>query len=152
MPVFDWLLFRPALLESFPAEGGQSLFSLGNDDPQSSGEDTNEDTPDPTQSKTEDPDKVADEDTADNPQQGDEDTNAPTQDEYLWIPRAAYEGLLAQLEKKDDQIGRKDTQLEELIERTRETNVLLQGYQKQSGLLPGPAAPGEQPSEETEEN
>ena len=36
-------------------------------------------------------------------------------------------------------VGRKDGQLDELIERFREANVLLQGYQRHFGALPPPA-------------
>ncbi len=64
--------------------------------------------------------------------------NANGQDEYLWINRQVFESLIAQLDKKDEQIGRKDGQVDELLQRNREANVLLKNYQDNYGLLAEP--------------
>ncbi len=137
-PVFDWLLLREALDESFPTVDGQAPPHPLDEDTNDDTQPTDEDTPDHPQSK----DDVAHEDvpkvTHDNPHQSSEDTNDSPQDEYMWIPREVYQDLLAQLEKKDSQIERKDSQLDGLLDRHREANVLLQGYQRHFGALPAP--------------
>ena len=130
LPVFDWLLLREALDETFPAEDRQSPTSpltayphppsaYTNDDAQR----TDEDTPDHTQSENGSPDESVSEGTQDN-------THQPSEEEYLWMPKAVYEGLLSQLEAKDAQLSRKDDQLDAEQERSREHNFLLQGYQR----------------------
>lgn len=145
LPVFDWLLLRGALDETFPAEDRQSPTSPLTAYPHSPSEDTNddaqrtaEDTPDHTQSEKGSPDESVSEGTQDNTHQPSEDTNDPRQEEYMWMPKAVYEGLLFQLEAKDAQLSRKDNQLDAEQERSREHNFLLQGYQRHFGALPSP--------------
>ena len=127
LPVFDWLLQRVALEESFREEGApltlpqptilSYLYEGTNDDTQPSGEDT-DDSP---------------------------------QTEYIRVHREVYRDLIGQLGTKDKQIARKDTQLDNTIQRNGELNVLLQGYQKRLGALPPPTDIREHVTGETEE-
>ncbi len=137
-PVFDWLLLREALDESFPAEEGQAPPHPFGEDTNDDTQPTSEDTPDHTQPKEDATHEGAPEGTHDDTRQPSEDTNDSPQDEYMWTPREVYQDLLAQLEKKDSQIERKDGQLDGLLDRHREANVLLQGYQRKFGALPPP--------------
>ncbi len=137
-PVFDWLLLREALDESFPAAEGQAPPHLFGEDTNDVTQPTGEDTPDHTQSKDDDTHEGLPESTHDNTHQPPEDTNDNHQEQYMWIPREVYQDLLAQLDKKDLQIERKDGQLDGLLDRHREANVLLQGYQRKFGALPAP--------------
>ena len=58
--------------------------------------------------------------------------------EYIRVHREVYRDLIGQLGTKNKQIARKDTQLDNTIQRNGELNVLLQGYQKRLGALPPP--------------
>ena len=118
VPVFEWLLQKTALDESFPADGAQSPPTLLADPPHAPSVDTDDDThpvhedsPAPTQSKTDSPHEIEAEDPNDDTHPAHEDASDPPQEEYLWMPRGVYEGLLAQLEAKDVQLSRKDDQL-----------------------------------------
>ena len=114
LPVFDWLLQRVALEESFREEGAPPHATPA-DDPKLSIEGTNDDT-----------------------QPSGEDTDDSPQTEYIRVHREVYRDLIGQLGTKDKQIARKDTQLDNTIQRNGELNVLLQGYQKRLGALPPP--------------
>ena len=123
-PVFDWLLQRVALEESF-REVGAPPHATPADDPKPSIEGTNDDT-----------------------QASGEDTDDSPQTEYTG---EVYRDLIGQLGTKDKQIARKDTQLDNTIQRNGELNVLLQGYQKRLGALPPPTDIREHVTGETEE-
>jgi len=146
LPVFDWLLLKTSLDEAFPLEGSQlpsdNLQPLHDDIPDHSpdgGPQNPADSPDLGQQKDADIPKVkpaGDNDKVQSP----DDSPASGQEEYIWMPKGMYEGLLEQLGAKDTQLGRKDGQLDELIERFREANILLKGYQRHFGALPPPQA------------
>lgn len=145
LPVFDWLLLKTSLDEAFPLEGSQlpsdNLQPLHDDSPDHSpdGEQQNPaDSPDTGQPKDDEVQKVKTAGADDEVQSPNDNSQASGQEEYVWMPKGMYEGLLEQLGAKDTQLGRKDGQLDELIERFREANVLLQGYQRHFGALPPP--------------
>ena len=93
LPVFDWLLQRVALEESFREEGAPPHATPA-DDPKLSIEGTNDDT-----------------------QPSGEDTDDSPQTEYIRVHREVYRDLIGQLGTKDKQIARKDTQLDNTIQR-----------------------------------
>jgi len=143
--VFDWLLLKTSLDELFPSAGGQpssdNLQQPAADSPDHSpdgGQQNPADSPDTGQPKEDDIQEVKTARVDDDVQQPAADSQDSGQEEYVWMPKGMYEGLLEQLGAKDTQLGRKDGQLDELIERFREANVLLQGYQRHFGALPPP--------------
>ena len=145
LPVFDWLLLKTSLDEAFPLEGSQlpsdNLQPLHDDSPDHSpdrGQQNPADSPDTGQPKDGEVQKVKTAGADDEVQSPNDSSQASGQEDYVWMPKGMYEGLLEQLGAKDTQLGRKDGQLDELIERFREANVLLQGYQRHFGALPPP--------------
>ena len=95
--------------------------------------------------------KLSIEGTNDDTQPSGEDINDSPQTEYIRVHREVYRDLIGQLGTKDKQIARKDTQLDNTIQRNGELNVLLQGYQKRLGALPPPTDIREHVTGETEE-
>ena len=128
--MFDWLLLKTSLDEAFPLEGSQ----LPSDNLQP----LHDDSPDTGQPKDDEVQKVKTAGADDEVQSPNDNSQANGQEEYVWMPKGMYEGLLEQLGAKGTQLGRKDGQLDELIERFREANVLLQGCQCHFGALPPP--------------
>ena len=157
LPVFDWLLQRVALEESFREEGAPPHATPA-DDPKLSIEGTNDDTQ-PSGEDTDDSPQTENKDTPkkvgpgahDDTQPSGEDTDDSPQTEYIRVHREVYRDLIGQLGTKDKQIARKDTQLDNTIQRNGELNVLLQGYQKRLGALPPPTDIREHVTGETEE-
>jgi len=140
VPVFDWLLLRSALDESFHEEG-QPPSADSHQDPHSSNEGTHDHPQDHPQEET----QVVSDPPQEGTQQSGEGGQDDPQDEYMWIPRGTYQALLAQLDTKDKQLERKDDQIDAEQTRNREVNVLLQGYQGKFGALPAPR-PDEEPA------
>ena len=144
LPVFDWLLHKPKLTEVFGTKDSQTLGDHPADLLPQDGDNSRDGSPDTGQSDHEEVHKIESQEVHDDSQQN----NDKGQEDYLWMNRQVFENLIAQLDTKDKQIDRKDDQLEQIMERQRETNVLLQSYQKSFGLLPEPKEKEEdQPTE-----
>lgn len=52
--------------------------------------------------------------------------------------------LRSQIDRKDHQLGQRDNQIEAMIERDRETNILIEQLQRRIPMLPQPGQRGEQ--------
>ena len=138
LPVFDWLLQKTQLDEVFPNEGGQSIGTPPGGPIQQTDDNGRDNSSDQGQTEHDSGQEAKEQDHPAEGQQATDDSLDSGQSEYLWINREVFQNLLAQLDTKDKQIDRKDGQLDQVIERQRETNVLLQSYQKAFGLLPEP--------------